>query len=480
MSKRIKPNAEHRIVDGEVVTSDIDEKIKRGQEYSAEMARQHASESEVEMIVNEEDPESILKDVNPQASISDGLDSTEEQNKAAEPWWAQHKNTILWVLLFVVVVITLVFTRPDTDWQVQKINDLQNEIAQIKQQNQDMEQRLQEQQLVITEQVEEALSKSENRAIVTQQDLENVERQIQQELLELQDKLSSASGQAGEQLTDALSKLSQTSEQLAPKATEQLQKLEGHVQQQLGEVSKKLADLFEFKAEQQVLTQRPPVLKLDMPLDSLQIQQWIVEINTQWLLNGRIDETHQQLLALEQAVALSDFVYTTQLARLIGQDLGYLQQLESQQLENPLPKTARLKDKINHLLAADIKVQQASKNTASPENESGFDGLLDRFSQVITMKKRDPETEMTEVNTLLINDVLKQRLSLLVDRLDWGMDTHSKEVVVQAAADIKAFVQRHYANQFAEFSGLLEPFADIEFPSKKPLSIMHLDKAVNE
>ena len=489
MSKRIKPNAEHRIVDGEVITDSIDEKIQRGREYSKEKA----SKSQAEIEVSNDDVNDLGDDIDPQASISEGLDLLNQPEEKQDGFILRYKSYILWSLLFIIVILVLFITRPNTDWQVERINDLQSEVSQLRQENNALESRVQEQEDSLIEridtQVNQALSKAENKPIVTQADLSAIKEQTQQQLIQLQDKLTGLTGQAGQQVEQALTQLNQMAQnaQQELQPTEQqlnaLKELEQKFQTQLNGLGDKLTELFEFKAEQQVLTKQPPVLKLDMPLDSLQIQQWIVEINTQWLLNGRVAETQQQLLALEQAASLSDFVYTTQLARLIGQDLGYLKQLEDNALRSPLPDTQIIKEAVDQLTVNNMAkpAPQTGINTSDAnDGASALDGLLEKFSQMITVKKRPEEGAASEVDSLLISDVLLQRLSLLVDRLDWGLQTHSADTVKQAVADIKQFIKRHYAKEFSEFNLLLEPFESVQFPSKNSLAIMKLDEAVRE
>ena len=373
MSKRIKPNAEHRIVDGEVITASIDEKIQRGREYSKEKANQ----SQAEIEISRDDVNDLGDDIDPQASISEGLDLSNQPEEKEDGFMIRYKSYILWTLLFIIVILVLFITRPNTDWQVERINDLQSEVSQLRQENNALESRVQEQEESLVEridtQVNQALSRAENKPIVTQSDLSAIQEQTQQQLTQLQEKLAGLTGQTGQQVEQALTQLNQMAQnaQQDLKPTEKqlnaLKELEQKLQSQLNGLGDKLTELFDFKAEQQVLTKQPPVLKLDMPLDSLQIQQWIVEINTQWILNGRSAETQQQLLALEQAASLSDFVYTTQLARLIGQDLGYLKQLEDEGLRNPLPDTRSLKKVINLLTVKNMARSSVQSGVNSPD-----------------------------------------------------------------------------------------------------------------
>ncbi len=485
MSKRIKPNAEHRIVDGDIISSDIDEKIKRGKEFSEQKAAQETTQLLDETDLLDEattinDPDSILNDVDPNETIAEA---------AKKPrFFKRHISGILWLSLFIVVIAVLFLTRPDTDWQVQKINELQNQVASLKQQNQSFQTQVQEQfqeqmasnRELIAEQVKEVLANTENQPAVTQEEIDQLKQTLAEQIDGLHQQLQALSGAAGEDLNQALAELSAKAATLTPQATEKLNELEASLQQKMNEFSSQLSDLFAFKEEQTVLSKQPSVLKVDAPLSSLQIQQWIIEINTQWVLNGRIAETRQQLFALEQAASLSDFVYTTQLARLIGQDLGYLQQVQKQASDNALPQTTELKQAIARLTVSEVESPSPEAPQNSTAEAGAFDQLLMHFNRLITLKKRESDTDVAEVNAILLNDVMKQRLALLVDRLEWGMSTQSKELVLQAVDDIKQFISQHYTNQFSVFNGLLEPFVNIEFVAKQPLAITRLDQSLEE
>ncbi|WP_029406518.1 hypothetical protein [Thiomicrorhabdus sp. Milos-T2] len=492
MSERIKPNAEHRIVDGEVIPENlasIDEKIERAKAYS----EQKAEEANLDKEVSPEDVNDLGGDIDPQAPISEGIELDSETHPDKVSFLSRHKTTLLWLSVILAVVVTLYFTRPDMSWQIQRINELQNQVAQLRQDNNALDVRIKEQQQIIADSVKSEVKKSlqdpENAPAVTQADLSQIQQQTQQQIKQLKETVAQLGGQSSEQLDQALKQL----QSMTQKAQQELQPndaqlkaladLEKNLQNQINGFAKKLSELFLFKEEQQVLTKQPPVLKLDMPLDSLQIQQWIVEINTQWILNGRVDKTQKQLLALEQAASLSDFSHTTALARLIGQDLGYLKQVKDKQNKPSQISTDALKEAVNQLSAKNLftaSQREIDQANAESQSESGLDKLMTKFSQMISIKKRSENGDVTPVDDLLKNDVLLQRLSLLVDRLDWGMQTQSVATVKEASNAIKAFVKAHYAKSYSEFNLLLTPFENVEFESKKPLSILKLDQEVNK
>lgn len=530
MTTKVKPNAAHRIVEGEVVAESIDDKIERGREYSKSKAdKSQEKDTNADLDMNaEQDPESILKDLDPNAKVS-------EIAQPKQSFIAKYINTILWLILFAVVISVLYATRPDSDWQIQKINELQQDVLSLEEQNQSLSKQVFQIKShtndSIKTQIEQMLASNNslNKAPATAEDsstvvnnaqIENVKQAVDTKITELQQQFETLAQNTGEKLEQAAEDLQkqmadklaeqlaktpttvqpsqangetatqeQTTAQIQTIATEQFEKLENSFKTQVEQMSGKLADLLAFKEQQTALNdaeaekqaeqskQAEPQKTVASSLNSLQIQQWIVELNTQWMMHGRVAETRQQLLSLEQAATLSNFSYINQLVRLIGQDLAYLEQLEQRKATDPKPKVSDLRAKLKTLGASQVVINQQAQ--AAQEAEMGaFDKLLQSLDKLVTVKKRESDDEMLQVNKLLLNDVLKQRLALLVDRLQWGVDSQSKALVDTAVNDIKAFLQQYYEAESTDFDALLVPFTNLKFDFKQPLSIMRLDEAI--
>lgn len=384
-------------------------------------------------------------------------------------WLTRYRGYVLWVLLFIVVILVLFVTRPNTAWQIQHINTLQSDVSQLYQDNQALESRLAAQeakevdsQKVIESAITKALTRSENRPLVSQADLDELQKSIQQQLDQLLDSAIEA---------PKSSVISEAS----------IKPLAQKLQTQIDDLGSKLSELFDFNSQQQVLTTQ-------QALSAFQIQQWIVEINTQWLMQGRIEQTSQQLLALEQSVGLSDFPEVTTLARLIGQDLTRLELLQKNVQRDALVNTQVLKSTVNKLSANGNKALKANSNstsetpaTASNEkihlgeeisSQSALDQLMARFGEMISLKKRATSTEQTQIESMIMHDVLVQRALLLIDRIDWALETESVNGLSIATADLQTFIDTHFESQSLEFSDLLKPFKTVMFELRKPLAIM--------
>ena len=490
MSKEIKSKAEHRSVDGEVVTAEIDKKIQRGREFSAQKAEgansdDFAFEDERQTL---QDPDSILKDVDPNKTLI--------EDAPQKKFFKRHSKSIIVLSLFALLLAVIWYSRPSLDWQVEKINDLQQEVAYLQEQNQLIQEQLQEQsvaqQELIDNKISEAMQNNDQQGLVDETKLQEVKAELQAQLQNLQSKLANVTASAGEDISSALSEFNSQAESLMPETTAQLKVLEETVQTQFGQFAKELDTLLAFKDKQEaeslaaqseveVKEESQPQLAMPSPLNSMRIQQWIIEINTQWMLNDHFKEIRGQLLALEQAASLSDFQYTSQLARLIGQDLSYIQQFETQQLDEAVLKTQNLKEAIVQLQLDNLP-NQATVNSGQggqvEQSQGDTNNLLDKFGQLFSVKKRDEEASFGQVNKLLLNDVLKQRLALLVDRLEWGVSTRSESIIQQSTQDFKDFIKAYYPNNISEFNDLLNPFNNLQFNLKQPLNITRLDQEI--
>lgn len=460
------------VLEGEVLTESgeqsIEEKIARGRAYSKSKAAD--------------------------ATSADKSDIRADQAINKPAWFARYSGYVFWMLLFIVVIVVLFATRPNTAWQIQHINTLQSDVSQLYQDNQALESRLATQEIkeldaqkTIEAAITEALTRSENRLLVSQADLDELKKSVQQQLVQLQESLQPLKETASLQLE----KVQEGTESLLGSAIEasnssviseaSVKPLADKLQTQIDELGSKISELFDFNSHQQALTTQ-------QALSAFQIQQWIVEINTQWLMQGRIEQTAQQLLALEQAVGLSDFPEVTTLARLIGQDLTRLELLQKSVQKDVLVSTQGLKAAVNKLSANDNKALKANNKSTSEaptrasnekiylgeeiSSQSALDQLLARFGQMVSLKKRETSAEQTQVESMIMHDVLVQRVLLLIDRIDWAVETESVNGLSIALADLQTFIDTHFVSQSQEFSRHLESFKTVTFDLRQPLAIM--------
>ncbi|MBF6058969.1 coiled-coil domain-containing protein [Thiomicrorhabdus heinhorstiae] len=377
----------------------------------------------------------------------------------------------VWGGLLIGVAAALVYSRPNNDWEVDHINRLQAQVAALNEQQAQLKTQLQLQETALNEKLQKELAKAtqnpDNKPLVSQGDLQAIQQATQEQLDQLQSRLAQLSEQFAE-------KLNQVGEAVKPdeETLQGFKDLEQQWQQKLNDMGQEIAKLWEKKPVAEASPQK------DKILTSLQLQEWILAINTQWLLKAEPEATQQQLLALEQAIIFSRPQNAQHLSRLIGEDITYLK-LFGQQQKVQMPQLDALRDAVKNLSLQlpdkQVVIPQESKPDAGIEmvdQASAWQALLQRFSQLVSIKKRDGEEDMTKVESLLMQQVLKQRLLLLVDRLQWAAETRDASQYKEAEKEIEAFAKQHFPQAENGMQKVLLPLREVEFKQPQPLAIL--------
>lgn len=465
MTEPVTPKADRRVLDGEVVDEQASAEQKNG---SSDRGRKGKTSK----------------------PVSKG-------SLWARPWV---RKGALWSGSLLVIVATLYATRPDTDWQVDHINRLQTQVAQLHQTNQQLLEKLEQQKQALEQQIDhkidqalaERLKQPENQPLVTKEDLDQLKKRAQARADQLNQQLEARLQSIQESLEarwKTLSeKLAESGQRLQPSEEEwaSLKELETRFQGELGRIGQELESLLNFKEELGADAPQTERQTDDSPagLNRLQIQQWMVEINADWLIKGQAEQTKQQLLALEQALGLSDVPNKTELARRIGQDLNQVERYakaRSQAGQQVQKRITQLRS-----LVAQLPVRPASGTSAEPaeptpgtEPLSTLDRFLDRLSGLVSIQKRGSEQDLTQVESLLMHDVLIQRATLLVDRIDWALTVGSEADAQAAVASLRTFIAKQFPSQQAAFAEVLDPIKRLSSSSRQPLSIIEMSAASN-
>ncbi len=410
------------------------------------------------------------------------------------------KGIFIWLILLIAIAAALFVTRKDLDWQVEHINDLQAKVAQLTHNNQALEARLDAQLKEVDarlQAMQETLNQPENQAAITQADIEQLQQSTQQQLATLQDKLGVLSTQAAEQVKQVISSASELAEttenvlQPSEESKRAFAKIEENLQSQLTEVTGKLAELFDFKTAQQAQLTEAAEKSIET-VDSekmapSQVKQWVAEINAQWLLRGNVTESRAQLQALQEVVSLSQLENVSTLTPLITQDLAYLEDYQATQ-SSPSLDTLALKKAIQALDSSHLNSKDSapaaiqggenlSSETPAADTSLTFDSAVEQLKQtlssMVSIKKRDAEQEVTQVESLILHDVLIQRALLLVDRIDWAVVSHSTELLTRSVEDLQVYIDQTFPKSSAEFKARLTPFLAQTFEARKPLAIMN-------
>lgn len=208
------------------------------------------------------------------------------------------------------------------------------------------------------------------------------------------------------------------------------------------------------------------------------VHQWILALNTDWMLGKPASQTLQKLAALEKAIASSDLSNSTVLARLIGEDMAYLKQWREQNGQ-VFPSMEPLRAAVLKLQPPKINVEHSEKpveaeNLSSgevQEQESAWQRLLNRLSALVTVRNREHTGESTTVEALLKHDIQQQRLLLLIDRVEWSAKHESAQQYQSSITAVETFVKQNFAMESEQFTQLLQPFKTFKLNSRHELAI---------
>ncbi|WP_373019956.1 hypothetical protein [Thiomicrorhabdus sp.] len=476
MTEPVTPKADRRVIDGEVVNEAGQGSAQNNQSGDANARRRAQQRAE---------------QADRQTSEKSASGQSGKGSKALAQLPAWLTKTTVWLISMAIVVAVLFYTRPDQDWQIEHINRLQTQVVQLHETNKLLVDKIEQQQKSIDQKIAEVLSRPENQPLVSQGDLNGLKSEVEQEIKTLQQQLQQqldAIGQQAESKWDALAEKAQQALQPSEADLQGLKQFEETVQSKLGQVGEEINKLLDFKKQQE--SKPPETMQPPKPLNNYQIQQWIVEINTQWLLQGNAAQTQQQLMALEQAIGLSELADKVEVGRIIGEDLRdvakYSDQV-SRQKQQQKQWLAELKALVGQLPRPDL----SSKTSVPPiademsanvekQNESGskMDDLLHKLSGLVSLKKRETGDELSSVESALQHDVLIQRLYLLIDRLEWALQVRSESDANEALNQISEFVALHFGSQKSEFQAVVDKFGQEALMSRKPLAIVSVNNGM--
>ncbi|WP_319380487.1 hypothetical protein [Thiomicrorhabdus sp.] len=412
-------------------------------------------------------------DESTEQSDAEGKNSARKQSErppSGPSFLRRNLKQFLWGGLLIGVAAALVYSRPNNDWEVDHINRLQAQVAALNEQQAQLKTQLQLQETALEEKLKKEVAKAaqnpDNQPLVSQGDLQAIRQTTQEQLDKLQSKLAQLSSQFADALDQAGDAMKPDGE-----ALQGFKALENQWQQKLNDMGQEIAKLWE-KKPQEVSKEKEQILT------GMQLQEWILAINTQWLLKAEPETTQQQLLALEQAIVFSNPQNSQHLSRLIGEDMAYLKHFGQQETAQ-IPQFQALRDAVKSLHFAppvqESTVTRENRPDASLETvdqESAWQTLLQRFSQLVTIKKREGEDDMSKVESLLMQQVLKQRLLLLVDRLQWAAETGDGTRYHEAVSAIDSYIKQHFPQAEESIRQTMQPLREVAFKQPQPLAIL--------
>jgi len=356
------------------------------------------------------------------------------------------------VMVFLLAMLGLgsfwVWQSNQQDWQIERINQLQQHQKALKEVSESLQKRLQEQAKRI-----EQLSVPAQKPVFSQADLDHMNAEMQafkNQVTSRVDQLSESLSSLSEKLmisSEATPTSVMPSDEQQQKAQQLVETATTKLKQELSEMRSKVTELFDFQTSQPVqVTQAPNPIPA---LNDKQRQQWIAQINTQWILGAEVDAIKRQLKALEQAVVISEWPEKNMLIRQIGEDLAQLNQPQTNRVKWTQAKQAvkKLTAEIQALSTSDAAVPAVQRRETMQDNEPSmttWQQLLHKIQALFRIQKRDSADDLSQVQQLIQRDVFIQRALLHLERINWALEMKAKPQLRAAKQDLSAFMDQYF------------------------------------
>ncbi|BBN58516.1 hypothetical protein [Hydrogenovibrio marinus] len=419
---------------------------------------------------------------NPHFKASDDSKSADEPFKTKPSFFAHISSGVTrffqklgWVFLISVVGLLgyLSWANNQNDWQIEHINTLQAQVSQLKS---DLS-ALKQQQVELSQSVDakKGLTQEQQTQIESIALLESKLDTLQQQVNEAQSKSLSTHTPA-ETVPKNNAADTAATENVGVKA--ELTQLSLDVQ----EMKRQLARLNNGQAR---LVSENTQLKNQLAgtpstLSANQLQHWAMQINTDWMLTGDQYKTLNALGVLQKAVEQSDLTEKSSLLTQIA--------LDQQALQNQLnvPSTEAASQAIAKLRAWIKQWKPAEKTSLAATTSSNADGvshetdapqtvwqkLQQKLLSLFSVRKRDSDEALTQVEKIAQQEVIKQRFELLLDRLEWAMVSHSQYQLQSSRDAMVHFVESQLSEGKSAFDSLFQPVASLQFHARQPLKVV--------
>lgn len=437
-------------------------------------ANQRVIDSEVVKVESNKHEDSRQKTANQAGKTSPEKKTVGSKIKA---FFAGMRRVMLaTIVIAAVVLLYWWYDNNQSDWEVEKINQLQVQVGQLKK------------DVTALKSAQTELQSQTNSASKAGSIDDNLQAQLakiddlSQRLGAFETQLSSikstqtASSETGSSESNAsanqpttVSTDSGTQEQVSA-----LKDALTQVQSQLAQVQETQAAQAKDNAKQ---SKEEPTTVASNALNSMQIQRWMLQINTQWMLNGDASRTLKALQVLEQTVGASDFEHKNRVLRQIGEDMNRLKTTASQP-PKPTETIKTLRQWIIELPWEDMSPlgvtvpHETSADAQQAPLMSAWERLKDKMGALFTVKKRDEKTQLTHVERIVQQDVLKERALLMLDRLEWALTTGSDTLFERSKQTFAEYMIQTFPEKSQAFKTLFEPIQTYKIPTQKPLTIV--------
>lgn len=447
MSDKNNTSSNDDVLEAEILSESIDDKIERGKNYSASKEPKQSAAEEMKQNAKK---------------ASSGQSSTRFS------LMLEHlKQRLLSGAFALVVIAALIFLFAQQQWMQnrfvnidQDLQTLDKKIEVAKQQAEtaqlgvqgiktiDYSQQLQEQKTALQDLQEQLQGLADKPSAVSLDQLDALEQKLSQQIA----KIPSTNVTVAENGTD----------------TQAIAALKNEFEKQiklLQATQQKLAA--QLEQANTVATTSPAEISLN------ELKQWAVKINSQWLLQAPIEQVQQQLLAFKQATTLLPQQLGYSLGLLIDQDLSQLQQRQEQLQQTQIPDLAPLRKLVQNLPQPKVEYAGQQQQVSSNETDGVWQGILDKLSALVKIQKREAES-VTHVEALMLHEVIQQRLLMEIDRLDYALQVFSVPLLQRSIGSLNQLTQRQAPAIADEMKTELLPFAQLQYMQRKSLLITNI------
>ncbi len=370
------------------------------------------------------------------------------------------KLVLLITLAIASYALYLAWFNSQDKWQVESINQLQSNHNLTKQDFSALNENL--------KQVEAQLNSSNTRALITE-----LERKLNTEVVNLKSKMSEMVLQKPEiQVTS----LVETQQEIPTSINfkKQLGEIKEQQQQLIAQnqqLQSSLASAEEVKKPEQLKkTNQAETINSISKLSNKQVQNWVFQINNQWLFENNKSSTLNNLNALQQTISVSDLVYKQSLLARIEQDKQTVTNFSSS--ITTTNNLTDLKKWLINLELSDLKTEPEEKQVPHETNQQTVaDKLQNKLGALFNIRKKESPNDLSNVESELEKRIIKQRMLLQADQLAWAIHSHALQVADYAKNDISSLIKRYAPEQLSAWQSTMASLPSAKQTVKMPLSI---------
>jgi len=374
------------------------------------------------------------------------------------------KLVLLITLAIASYALYLAWFNSQDKWQVESINQLQSNHNQTKQDISALNENL--------KQVEAQLNSSNTRALITE-----LEGKLNTEVVNLKSKISEMVLQKPEIQVTSLAETQQETptsinfEKQLDEIKEQQQQLIAQNQQ----LQSSLASAQKVKKTEQLKkTNQAETINSVAKLSNKQVQNWVFQINNQWLFENNKSSTLNNLNALQQTISVSNLSYKQSLLARIEQDKQTVTNFSSS--ITTTNNLTDLKKWLTDLELPDLKIEPKEKQAPHETNQQTVaDKLQNKLGALFNIRKKESPNDLSNVESELEKRIIKQRMLLQADQLAWAIHSHALQVADYAKNDISSLIKRYAPEQLSAWRSTMANLPPAKQTTKMPLSISEVN-----